>query len=129
MDADMTDWVQRVRSDSMARLEAIQEMQSRVAQVSGSASAAAGRVRVQVTPAGMPTRLDIDDDVDLDGSQIAAAIMSAIAEATARAATELRSALSGVVDDDALEAMLRGGVSDTDVRDVTAQIAALRGGA
>lgn len=102
MDEDLTDWVQRVRSDSMERLEAVRDMQQRVSQVSGAATAAAGRVWVQVTPAGMPTRLEIADDIDLDGSQIAAAVMSAIAEATAEAAGRLREALAGVVPEESL---------------------------
>lgn len=127
MDEDLTDWVQRVRSDSMERLEAVRDMQQRVSEVSGAATAAAGRVWVQVTPAGMPTRLEIADDIDLDGSQIAAAVMSAIAEATAEAAGRLREALAGVVPEESLDAMLRGGVSDVDVQDVHTQIQALRG--
>lgn len=102
-------------------------MQQRIAEISGDGTAAGGRVRVQVTPAGMPTRLEIADDIELEGSRIADAVMSAVAEATAQAAARLRGALAGVVSDEALDAMLRGGVSDTDVDDVHTQIQALRG--
>lgn len=127
MDEDLTDWMQRVRSDSMERLEAIRDMQQRIAEVVGTATAAQGRVRVRVTPAGMPTSLEIDDDIDLDGGDIAEAVMTAIAEATAGAAARLRAAVGEVLPAESLEAMLRGGVSDGDVQDVQAQIRALRG--
>ncbi|GHJ59534.1 hypothetical protein NOK12_20520 [Nocardioides sp. OK12] len=121
------DRVEQARASSLRRLQEIAEMQRQLAGVSGRAEAADGGVRVRVTPAGMPTELMISDEaLELTGTELAAAIMQAVASATVSASQELRAIVGQVVPPDQLDALLRGTTSDADVAGVQEQIDALR---
>ncbi|WP_101525575.1 YbaB/EbfC family nucleoid-associated protein [Nocardioides houyundeii] len=121
-------WVEQARAESLRQLENIAEMQQRLAAVSGEAESGQGRVRVRVTPAGMPTDLQISDSaMSLSGSELAALVMSAVATATVRASEQLKAIVGPVIGEEQLDAMMRGTASATDVADVREQIDVLRG--
>lgn len=122
-------WVDAARARSLQQLEGIARMQQELSTVSGTAEAAQGRVRVRVTPAGMPTELHLTDSaMQLSAAELADQIMEAIAGATATAAAQMRAIVGQVVPEEQLDAIMRGAVSETDVRDVREQIDALREG-
>lgn len=103
-------------------------MQQQLATVSGSAETSQGRVRVRVTPAGMLTDLHLSDSaMTMSATELSDQIMGAVATATARASEQMRTIVGQVLPEDQLDAIMRGAVSDGDVRDVGAQIEALRG--
>ncbi|WP_104108157.1 YbaB/EbfC family nucleoid-associated protein [Nocardioides sp. 616] len=121
-------WVEQARTESLRQLENIAEMQQRLAAVSGEAESGQGSVRVRVTPAGMPTDLQISDRaMSLSGSELAALVMSAVATATVRASEQLKAIVGPVIGEEQLDAMMRGTASATDVADVREQIDVLRG--
>lgn len=122
-----SDWSEQLRNDSINQLERIQQMQRELAGVSGEAEAARGLVRVRVTPAGMPTSIDLDPEATrLPAEELSAAIMSAIGDATVRASEQMRAIVGEVVAADDLDAMMRGTVSESDVRSVREQLDELR---
>ena len=121
------EWAERLRDDSVARLEAVLRMQEELLEVHGEATAAGGLVSVRVTPAGMPTRLHLDAAATrLPADRLAESVLRAIGDATVQAAERLRAVVGQVVAREDLDAMLAGTVADRHRDDVRAQLDALR---
>lgn len=121
------DWSAQLRSESIDRLEKIQHMQRELAGVRGTAEAARGLVRVEVTPAGMPTALHLDSGaMRLPAEELSAAILAAIGDAAVQASEQMRGIVGAVIPADDLDAVMRGTVSDGDRDSVREQLEALR---
>ncbi|WP_107705134.1 YbaB/EbfC family nucleoid-associated protein [Nocardioides allogilvus] len=119
-------WLDDLRRETARHLEQIAQVQDELSTLYGEAHAAEGRVRVRVNAAGRPTVLTLEPSaLALPPSDLAAAILRAVDDATARAGERLAELVGTLVPAADLDAMLAGRPTDADRVAVRAELDAL----
>ena len=122
-------WIAQVQADSLARLEAVDEMQRKLQGLVAEATSPDRLVRVTVSPTGALADLRIDDQaMVLGGDQLAATILETIGRATAEAGARMKEIVGAVVPPEELDAMLRGDLSQSTRDDVEDELRRRREG-
>lgn len=119
-------WLDDLRRETARHLEQIARVQDELSTLYGEAHTAEGRVRVRVNAAGRPTALTLEPSaLSLPPSDLAAAILRAVDDATARAGERLAELVGTLVPAADLDAMLAGRPTDADRIAVRAELDAL----
>jgi DNA-binding protein YbaB len=122
------DYADRLQADSLARLEAIGEMQRQLAGLTGEATSPDGFVRVRTTPGGGLLDLQIDERAMAhQGADLAALVLQLSAQATAEVGERMRAIVGSVVPPAELDAMLAGAVPESVRDEVDAELARRHG--
>jgi DNA-binding protein YbaB len=123
------EWIARVQADSLARLEAVGQMQRELEGLVGEATSPDRLVRVTVSPAGALTALHIADEATaLDGERLGALILETAARATAEASARMKQVVGAVIAEEDLDALVAGAIPPSTQRAVDAELRVRRDG-